>query len=72
MKNISPYLKLELKNEALQAGIFMNRCKAAALKDDGFVSKEEKAVLRKLERMTKRYIRRLERINHAASNENDK
>lgn len=59
---ISPFLKIEITNEALRAASFPKMCEAAALKDDGMVTKDEQKVIDELNTITKKYVKALEKL----------
>ena len=63
MKNkLNPYLKVTIKNEIMRADTFLKQCRAAALKDDGVVTKEEQEVIKKLQKAMQDYVKTLEKI----------
>ena len=62
MKNISPYLKIEITNEALRASSFPKLCEAAALKDDSIVTKDEQKIINELNNISKKYVKALEKL----------
>ncbi|MBR5179451.1 MAG: hypothetical protein IKW90_11705 [Lachnospiraceae bacterium] len=49
-------------NESMRAGTFLKECEAAAMKDDGVVSREEQAVLKKLQKTVQEYVIALEKL----------
>ena len=59
---INPYLKVTIKNEMLRADTFLKLCEAAAMKDDGVVTKEEQEIIKKLKKAMQEYVKSLEKI----------
>lgn len=59
---ISPYLKITITNESMRAGAFLKECEAAAMKDDGVVSREEQVVLKKLQKIVQDYVKSLDKL----------
>lgn len=59
---ISPYMKITITNESMRARTFLKECEAAAMKDDGVVSKEEQAVLKKLQKTIQEYVKGLDKL----------
>ena len=62
MGDISPYLKITIANESMRADAFLKQCEAAAMKDDGVVSREEQAVLKKLRKAIEEYVKNLSKL----------
>ncbi len=56
-------IKLEITNQMMNCRNFVHSMKRLALKDDGVIDKEEKKILRKLAKATKRYAKELEKLS---------
>ena len=56
------YLKTQIQNQIIASDNFLNICKAAALKDDGKIDEEESRLLKDLEKLTKTYNKRLNKL----------
>jgi len=61
--NVNSLIKLEITNQMMNCRNFVHSMKRLALKDDGVIDKEEKKILRKLAKATKRYAKELEKLS---------
>jgi len=60
---VNSLIKLEITNQMMNCRNFVHSMKRLALKDDGVIDKEEKKILRKLAKATKRYAKELEKLS---------
>ena len=56
-------IRIEITNQILNCRNFVHSMRRLALKDDGVIDAEEKKVLRKLARATKKYAKELEKLS---------
>ena len=56
-------IKLEITNQMMNCRNFVHSMKRLALKDDGVIDKEEKKILKKLSKATRRYAKELEKLS---------
>lgn len=59
---MNSFIRMEITTQIVGCKNFITSCKRDALKDDGVVDKEEKKQIKRLEKMTQKYIKGLERI----------
>ena len=59
---MNTFIQIQINYMVSSVEAFMRSCKLAATKDDGIVSKEERRILRKINRASNRYNRQLNRI----------
>ena len=59
---MNTYIDAQIKNITLMAKAFKQSCKMAATKDDGIIDHNEERILKKINSITDRFIRELERI----------
>lgn len=58
----NPYLEMQVINQTLQVETFVNSLKMAAKKDDGVVDKEEAALIKEIEKLSKKYAKELKEL----------
>ena len=55
MKNINPYMKVQIKNQVLEVDNFLKLLRGAAVKDDGVVDSDEEKIIKKIEKASEKY-----------------
>lgn len=60
--DINPLLKTEISTQVMVVERFIKQCEFDALKDDGVVSKEERALLNKLTKVSEKYVSDLKKL----------
>ena len=60
MKNI--FIESEILNMRFLAQGFVQRCRAAALKDDGQIDRDEEKILKKINTATEKFLKDLSKI----------
>ena len=60
--DINPLLKTEISTQVMVVERFIKQCELDALKDDGVVSKEERALLSKLTKVSEKYVSDLKKL----------
>lgn len=60
---MNSYIATQCKNMIASVGVFKQACQMAAMKDDGAVSKEEQKLLNKINKLSDKYIKELEKLN---------
>lgn len=60
--DINPLLKTEISTQVMVVERFIKQCELDALKDDGVVSKEERALLNKLTKVSEKYVSDLKKL----------
>lgn len=56
---INPYMKVQIKNQILEAENFILLLKDAAKKDDGLIDSDEEKLIKKLEKATEKYVKEM-------------
>lgn len=64
-QQVNSFIKLEITQQIMNCRNFMESCKRAALKDDGKIDKKEQKQLDKLEKVTMKYRKELEKVMRA-------
>ncbi len=60
--DINPLIKTEIGTQVMVVERFIKQCELDALKDDGVVSKEERALLNKLAKASSKYVAELKKL----------
>ncbi len=59
---VNPLLTSEISSQIMVVERFIKQCELDALKDDGVVSKEERALLNKLTKVSEKYVSELRKL----------
>jgi hypothetical protein len=60
--DINPLLKTEIGTQVMVVERFIKQCEMAAMKDDGVISKEERALLNKIAKASQKYVAELKKL----------
>ena len=60
---MNPYIAAQILNAQAMAKNFDQACQQAAKQDDGKISKEEEKILKKVQSITARFIRDLDKLS---------
>lgn len=57
------FIKSQLTNQIMMSESFLQNCKLAALKNDGKIDKDEEKLLKKINKCTNAYVKKLQGIS---------